>query len=207
MGRRAAEQARRGAAGRHALRQLERRDGAGLMARPRRRRGCRHPPARRLRNSDQGSGRRPVSGRSAGQEGACARDLVVCAPMKLIGAGLPRTATTTQMIALEMLGLPCYHMRDMMSDLETSVPQFRKAFDGDADWDEIFAGKESEVDWPASSPGRELMEVSPDAKILLSVRSAGGWVRSMEQTITRVFLGDSLLRRLVRARYEIAPPF
>ena len=52
--------------------------------------------------------------------------------MKLIGAGQPRTATTTQMIALEMLGLPCYHMRDMMSDLETSVPQWRKAFEGDA---------------------------------------------------------------------------
>ena len=61
--------------------------------------------------------------------------------MKVIGAGLPRTATTTQMIALEMLGLPCYHMRDMMSDVETSVPQFRKAFEGDADWDEIFQGK------------------------------------------------------------------
>ena len=45
--------------------------------------------------------------------------------MKLIGAGLPRTATTTQMIALEMLGLPCYHMRDMMGDLATSVPQWR----------------------------------------------------------------------------------
>src|SRR5918912_1521524 len=30
--------------------------------------------------------------------------------MKLLGAGLPRTATTTQMIALEMLGLPCYHV-------------------------------------------------------------------------------------------------
>lgn len=127
--------------------------------------------------------------------------------MKLIGAGLPRTATTTQMIALETLGLPCYHMRDMMSDLETSVPQFRKAFEGDADWDEIFKGKESAVDWPASWHWRELMDVYPDAKILLSVRSADGWVRSMEQTITRVFFGDSLLRRLVQARYEIDPPF
>ena len=39
--------------------------------------------------------------------------------MKVIGAGLPRTATTTQMIALEMLGLgPCYHMRDLLADLE-----------------------------------------------------------------------------------------
>ena len=93
--------------------------------------------------------------------------------MKLIGAGQPRTATTTQMIALEMLGMPCYHMRDMMSDLETSVPQWRKAFEGDGDWDEIFAGKESTVDWPAGWHYRELMDVYPDAKVLLSVRSAG----------------------------------
>ena len=56
--------------------------------------------------------------------------------MKLIGAGLPRTATTTQMIALEMLGLPCYHMRDMMADLTTSVPQWRQALEGDGPWDE-----------------------------------------------------------------------
>ena len=81
--------------------------------------------------------------------------------MKLIGAGLPRTATTTQMIALEMLGMPCYHMRDMMMNMETSVPQFRKALEGDADWDEIFEGKESEVDWPASYHWRELIEVYP----------------------------------------------
>ena len=39
--------------------------------------------------------------------------------MKVIGAGLPRTATTTQMFALEQLGLgPCYHMRDLLADLE-----------------------------------------------------------------------------------------
>jgi hypothetical protein len=127
--------------------------------------------------------------------------------MKVIGAGLPRTATTTQMIALEMLGFPCYHMRDMMSDLETSVPQFRKAFEGNADWDEIFQGKESEVDWPASYHWRELIEVYPDAKVLLSVRNAESWVRSMAQTITQVFFGDTLMHHLVRARYQVDPPF
>lgn len=127
--------------------------------------------------------------------------------MQVIGAGLPRTATTTQMIALEMLGFPCYHMRDMMSDLEKSVPQFRKAFEGDADWDEIFEGKESEVDWPASYHWRELIEVYPDAKVLLSVRPADAWVRSMDNTITQVFFGDSLMRSLVQARYAIDPPF
>ena len=127
--------------------------------------------------------------------------------MKLIGAGMPRTATTTQMIALEMLGLPCYHMRDMMMNMERSVPQFRKAFEGDADWDEIFEGKESEVDWPASYYWRELIDVYPDAKVLLSVRDADSWVRSMQNTINQVFFGDTLIHHLVRARYHIDPPF
>ena len=125
--------------------------------------------------------------------------------MKLIGAGLPRTATTTQMIALEMLGMPCYHMRDMMMNMEKSVPQFRKALEGDADWDEIFEGKESEVDWPAAYHWRELIDVYPDAKVLLSVRSADSWVKSMENTITQVFFGDTLLHHLSRAQYHVDP--
>ena len=127
--------------------------------------------------------------------------------MKLIGAGLPRTATTTQMIALEMLGLPCYHMRDMMADLATSVPQFRRALDGDADWDEIFEGKESEVDWPASYHWRELIEVYPDAKVLLSVRDAEGWVRSMQNTINQIAFGEGLMHHLVWAQYDIDPVY
>ena len=125
--------------------------------------------------------------------------------MKLIGAGLPRTATTTQMIALEMLGLPCYHMRDMMADPATSVPQWRNALEGDADWDEIFEGKDSTVDWPSAYHWRDLMDVYPDAKILLSVRDADGWVRSMENTINQVFFGDSLMHHLARAQYAVDP--
>ena len=125
--------------------------------------------------------------------------------MKLIGAGLPRTATTTQMIALEMLGLPCYHMRDMMADLATSVPQYRNALEGDADWDEIFEGKTSTVDWPAAYHWRELIEVYPDAKVLLSVRDADGWVRSMQDTINQIAFGDTLLHHLVWAQCAIDP--
>jgi Sulfotransferase domain len=127
--------------------------------------------------------------------------------MKLIGAGLPRTATTTQMIALEMLGMPCYHMRDMMSDPATSVPQWRAALEGDGDWDEIFAGKDSTVDWPAAYHWRELMDVYPDAKILLSVRDADSWVKSMDNTITQIFYGDTLMYHLARSHYHIDPLF
>lgn len=127
--------------------------------------------------------------------------------MKLIGAGLPRTATTTQMIALEMLGLPCYHMRDMMADRSTSVPQWRKALDGEGPWDELFAGKESIVDWPGSYHWRELMEVYPDAKVLLSVRSAESWVNSMQNTISQIWVGDSFMHHVAHAQYHIDPDF
>ena len=51
------------------------------------------------------------------------------------------------------------------------------------------------------------MDVYPDAKILLSVRDADGWVRSMENTITQVFYGDTLMHHLVRVRYHVDPPF
>ncbi len=41
---------------------------------------------------------------------------------KLIGAGMPRTGTLTQEMALEMLGLgPCYHMVDVLSDLDQAT--------------------------------------------------------------------------------------
>jgi len=128
--------------------------------------------------------------------------------MKLIGAGLPRTATTTQMIALEVLGLaPCYHMRDMMADRERAIPMWRAALDGDGPWDELFEGKESVVDWPGSYHWRELIEVYPDAKVLLSVRSAESWVESMNNTISQIFVGDSLMHNLARAQYHVDPDF
>jgi hypothetical protein len=126
--------------------------------------------------------------------------------VKLIGAGLPRTATTTQKIALEMLGLgPCYHMRDMMSDMGKSVPQWRRAFEGEGPWSEIFDGYQSTTDWPAAFFWRELMDVYPDAKVLLSVRSADSWARSMSDTINKIYFGDSLMRHLSKARYSVDP--
>src|SRR5918996_698010 len=113
--------------------------------------------------------------------------------MKVIGAGLPRTATTTQLIALEMLGFPCYHMRDMMMDLTKSVPQWRQALEG----------KESTVDFPGSYYWRELMDVYPDSKVLLSVRSAESWVESMYNTIAAIWFGDSLMHHLAQAQYHL----
>jgi hypothetical protein len=125
--------------------------------------------------------------------------------MKLIGAGLPRTATLSQKVALEMLGFgPCYHMVDVLSHLGR-VREWSDALSGTADWREIFDGFESTVDWPGSFHYRQLIEAYPDAKVLLSVRSGESWARSMNETICALHYGDSMMRDLSSARARIDP--
>ena len=123
--------------------------------------------------------------------------------MRLIGAGLPRTGTLSQKVALEMLGLaPCYHMVNVLGDLD-QAQLWRRAVDGEQPWQEIFDGFQSTVDWPGSYFYKELVEAYPDAKVLLSVRDAEAWERSMRDTIWGLFYGDILIRDLSSARARV----
>jgi hypothetical protein len=125
--------------------------------------------------------------------------------MRLIGAGLPRTATLSQKIAIEVLGVgPCYHMVNVLGELEL-VGQWRQALEGNANWAEIFDGFQSTVDWPGSYFYRELMDVYPDAKFLLSARDPEVWARSMRETIWSTLYGDDLMGHLSAARQEVDP--
>ncbi len=126
--------------------------------------------------------------------------------MKVIGAGLPRTATTTQLLALERLGfVPTYHMRDLFADLAKTIPLWESAAAGDPDWPAIFGEAQAAVDFPAARYYRELAEYYPDAKVLLSVRSSEGWVRSMRETVWGIYHADSLLRHISDARRFLDP--
>ena len=123
--------------------------------------------------------------------------------MKVIGAGLPRTGTLSQKVALEMLGFgPCYHMVNVLADLDLA-PMWRRAMDGDARWNEIFEGFEATVDWPGSFFYRELIDEYPDAKVVLGVRDGESWARSMRETIWGLFYDDVLIRHLSAARGSI----
>jgi hypothetical protein len=125
--------------------------------------------------------------------------------MKLIGAGLPRTGTLSQKVGLEVAGQgPCYHMVNILANLDL-VPQWSRALDGDGQWDEIFDGFEATVDWPGSFFYRELLEVYPDAKVLLSTRDGTSWARSMRETIWGVIYGENVIRYLSDARCEVDP--
>jgi len=117
-----------------------------------------------------------------------------------------RTATTTQMIALEQLGFGrCYHMRDLLADLETGLPLWEQAFEGAPDWDAIFGDAQSTVDWPSARYYRELMDYYPEAKVILSVRDGESWVRSMRETVWGMFHGDSVIHHISEARAVVDP--
>jgi hypothetical protein len=126
--------------------------------------------------------------------------------MKIIGAGLPRSATTTQMFALENLGFgPCYHMRDLLADLEGGLPLWERAAEGDADWEQIFGLTRSTVDWPSARYYAELIDYYPRAKVILSAREGDEWSASMRQTVWGMFHGDSVLHHLSEARAALDP--
>jgi hypothetical protein len=126
--------------------------------------------------------------------------------MRLIGAGLPRTATLSQKIALEMLGYgPCYHMVNVLRDLDLT-PRWRSALEGSSDeLVSLFDGFHATVDWPGAFFYRELMEAYPDAKVLLSVRDGEAWERSMGDTIWGIFYGDILIHDLSSALAKVDP--
>lgn len=104
--------------------------------------------------------------------------------LKVIGAGLGRTGTLSLKLALEHLGLgPCYHMTEIMSQARQKMPQWLEVVRGAPDWDAIFDGFASTVDYPTATYWRELAAYYPDAKVVLSDRNAEDWYASVTQTI------------------------
>lgn len=125
--------------------------------------------------------------------------------MQLIGAGLPRTATLSQKIALETLGFgPCYHMVNVLADLDLTS-RWQGALQDSDQLVGIFEGFAATVDWPGAFFYRELMELYPEAKVLLSVRDGEAWERSMGNTIWGIFYGDILIRDLSTAWARVDP--
>jgi hypothetical protein len=104
--------------------------------------------------------------------------------LKVIGAGLGRTATFSMKFALEHVGLgPCYHMSEVLAGARRNIPLWLDVVAGDPDWDTIFAGYESTTDYPACTYWRELADYYPEAKVLLTVREPDSWFESVTETI------------------------
>ena len=132
------------------------------------------------------------------------------AKFRVIGAGLPRTGTTSLSTALEiLLDGPVYHggtqvlmgppnkmgewievlerlPSQEVADREHVLKHVKQEFDG-------YVGT---TDGPGFILVPELLEQYPEAKVICTVRDADGWARSIEQTAgnaTMWFLGALLL--------------
>jgi hypothetical protein len=104
--------------------------------------------------------------------------------LDIIGAGFGRTGTNSLKLALEHLGFgPCHHMFEVRDNPE-QLPGWVAAAQGEpVDWEEIFRGYRSQVDWPGARYWRELTAHYPDAKVILSVRDPDAWFESVQATI------------------------
>jgi hypothetical protein len=104
--------------------------------------------------------------------------------IKIIGAGFPRTGTTTLKRSLEMLGYEkCYHMKELLTKPEMLPHWLSMENTGTMDWDTLYKGYSASVDLPAYPYYKEHLERYPDAKIILTVRPFESWYKSVHSTI------------------------
>ncbi len=88
--------------------------------------------------------------------------------LKVIGAGLMCTGTSSLKMALEqLLGEPCYHMsRVAVEDREPSIQKWLAVFANNGKGLEgALAGFGSTVDYPACCFYKELLKAHPEAKV------------------------------------------
>ena len=113
-------------------------------------------------------------------------------PLKVIGVGFGRTGTESLYTALNQVGLPCYHMYEVMnnklnkSHLDFWLKVARSAPGTQQNWEtEVFSRYAAAVDNPACVVWRELMAAYPDAKVILTLHPKGpeAWRESTMETI------------------------
>jgi hypothetical protein len=107
--------------------------------------------------------------------------------LSVIGSGFGRTGTKSLKEALETLGFgPCHHMHEILEHPEQVVYWQAVAAGRPVDWNEVFAGYGSQIDWPGAHVWRELAAAFPEAKVVHSHRPEDVWWRSFSRTIGKL---------------------
>jgi hypothetical protein len=106
--------------------------------------------------------------------------------LQVIGAGFGRTGTLSLKTALETIGFgPCYHMLEVARQ-PGHAQHWIDALDGLHDFHALFEGYAASVDWPGCHFWRELADLHPEARVVLSLRDPERWYESVASTIYRV---------------------
>ena len=124
--------------------------------------------------------------------------------LRVIGAGVGRTGTNSLRLALNQLGLgPCYHMYELLLNPPVNVSLWAAAVDGRADWETIFRGYESAVDWPTAGFFQELNAAYPSAKFVLTVRSPESWAESFSETIYKAIAMSDQVPEVMKPWFDM----
>ncbi len=107
--------------------------------------------------------------------------------LEVIGPGFGRTGTMSLKDALDHLGLgPCHHMAEVFEHPE-QVPCWEAiAAKKSVNWNAVFQGYRSQVDWPGAHVWRQLAAAYPTAKVVLTVRPEAIWWDSFSKTIGKL---------------------
>lgn len=107
--------------------------------------------------------------------------------LEVIGSGFGRTGTKSLKAALERLGYgPCHHMHEIVTNPDQVGHWQRLAAGEGVDWETVFAGYKSQVDWPGAHVWRELADAFPNAKVVHTVRPEEKWWASFDKTIGKL---------------------
>ena len=147
--------------------------------------------------------------------------------MLIIGSSWGRTGTSSLQKALQILGYPCYHMREafrnddfeMWGNLgkQKMAKKAENIANGDTEtpwkntmiqheWNEVFRdrGYLAHADEPACAFYKELLEYYPKAKVIHNVRDAERWYDSAIATIMSInmTLNERWLSRLFFSKFN-----
>ncbi|BCS24050.1 sulfotransferase family protein [Aspergillus puulaauensis] len=115
-------------------------------------------------------------------------------PMQVLALGMSRTGTLSLYTALNELGYNCYHMTECCLDFRNdSLLYWNKAIDVKRrgygrelkrrHFDLMLWRYDAVTDFPCTLFVEELMDVYPDAKIILTTRDLESWVSSMQHSL------------------------
>jgi len=119
----------------------------------------------------------------------------------VIGAGLSRTGTLSTRMALQhLLGAPCYHgsvpVVEQIEHLQPWIDMFEAGKLEPETAKRLLKGCKGGVDWPVFCWYKELTEIYPNAKVLLTVRDPHAWFHSQK------FMSDTIHGLVAHAPYS-----
>ncbi|MGF1471703.1 MAG: sulfotransferase family protein [Rubrobacteraceae bacterium] len=119
--------------------------------------------------------------------------------MEVIGVGMGRTGTTSIQQALERLGYRAYNFEAVVREDHFDAWRRLAEGTGEPDWPALFGGYDATISWPACFFYKELMEVYPDARFILTTRDPESWAESVVRT-SKVIATVRTARFIPRAR-------